>query len=134
MNTKVQYFLLGISAIFLVGIGFILDRVGGFGIRSDDVSSSMTLSFSEPALLGVPYYVRWQGDEQVNIGVILRLVSKEESYVFGLGQLLVGGMFITIPCSLTEPPFRLELKNAITGALLGVSEIDTLPPGPDCVQ
>lgn len=134
MNTKVQYILLGISALFLVGIGFILDRVGRFGIRTDDVSSSMTLSFSEPALLGVPYYVQWQGDEQANIGVILRLVSKEETHVLGTGQLLVGGMFVTIPCSLTDPPFRLELKNTVTDALLGVSEVDTLPPGPDCVQ
>lgn len=133
MNKSIQYVSLGIGAVFLVGIGFILDRVGGYGVRTDDVSSSMTLSFSEPALLGVPHYVQWQGNEQTNIGVELYVVSKEETRVLGTGQLLFGGMFITIPCSFTNPPFRLELKNTITGAILGVSEIDTLPPGPDCV-
>ncbi|MEK7500321.1 MAG: hypothetical protein AAB649_07025 [Patescibacteria group bacterium] len=134
MTTKIQYILLSICALILVGIGFILDRVGGFGIRTDDVSSSATLSVSEPALLGVPQYVHWQGSDTANIGVLLRIVSKQETRVLGEGELLAGGMVVTIPCSFSDPPFRLELKNTVTGALLGVSEIDTFPPGPDCVR
>jgi len=133
MITRIQYIALAVSALFLMAIGLILEDVGGFGIRSNDVSSPITLSFSEPALLGVPFRVRWQGYEQANIGVVLQMVTEEKTFVLGTGQLLAGAMSVVVPCNLPPAPFRLELIGAVNGGILATSSIDTLPPGPDCV-
>lgn len=134
MNKIFQYVSLSVSAVFLIGIGLILDRIGGYGIRTDDVSSSVILSFSQPVLPGVPFALRWQGDDSQNIGVTLRLMSEEEPIVLGESELFAQSMSVVFPCTLPSAPFRLELVDTINGAILGVSPISILPPGPDCVK
>lgn len=133
MNNNIHYISLGVSVLLLLGIGLTLDRVGGLAIRTDDVSSSIDLVFSEPALRGVPLVVRWQADGEKNIGIGVRLISSDETFVLGTGELLAGTVAVTIPCELPPAPFRLELFSTVSGALMGVSEIDVLPAGPDCV-
>ena len=134
MNKKTHYTSLGISVFLLLGIGLALDRVGGLSIRTDDSTSSVNLSFSEPAVVGVPLLVRWQKEGSANIGVALRLVSGEHTHLLGEGQFLEGAMTITLPCQLSPAPYRLELFDVLNDALLGVQEIQVLPPGPDCVR
>lgn len=134
MNTTLTYVSLSIGALLLIGIGLIVDRVGGFAIRTDDVSSSISLSFSQPSLRGVPLTIRWQGQQQGNFAVTMQLISPSGTVVLGSGKLFSGSMHITIPCALPESPARLELIDTSTRAILASSPIDILPPGPDCVR
>lgn len=134
MTKSFQYTLLGVSAAILLGIGLIIDRIGGYGIRTDDVSASVTLFVPAPVLLGVPFTVRWEGDYNQNVGVTLRLISEHEPLVLGNGDLLIGSQTALLPCTLPPSPFRLELIETTSRAILGVSSLETLPPGPDCVR
>jgi hypothetical protein len=134
MNKTLQYISLGMGAILLVGIGFIVDRVGGFEIRTDDVSSSISLVFSQPLLRGVPLTIRWEGQQEENIPVTMRLVSTGTTVSFGSGKLFAGSMRITVPCTLPSDTGRLELLDASNQALLASSSVDILSAGPDCVQ
>ena len=134
MNKTFQYISLGVSTAFLIGIGLVIDRIGGYGIRTDDVSSSVVLSVSQPVLPGVPLTVRWQGNQERDIDVTLRLISGEEVLVLGTGGLLVEAMPVVFPCALPPAPFRLELIDTTNRAILGVMPVSILPPGPDCVR
>ncbi len=131
---KFQYISLGISAVLLIGIGLILDRIGGFGIRTDDIYSPITLTFSEPMLVGVPVTVRWDTALQSNIGVSMRLITKNDTVHLGEGEMLDGSMAVELPCMLPPAPLRLELTDTTTSAMLAVSSVTTISAGPDCIR
>jgi hypothetical protein len=132
MKKIFQYVSLSLAGVALIGIGLILDRVGGYGIRTDDVSSSVVLSVPQPVLPGVPFTVRWDGDIQ-HIGVTLRFVSEQESLLLGEASLVDQAMSIVLPCGLPPAPYRLELIDVTNRSILGVSSLEVLPAGPDCV-
>lgn len=134
MNKLLQFALWAFGAIALVGVGFIVDRVGGFEIRTDDVSSPISLVVSQPIVRGVPLVVRWEGQQRENIAVSMRVVTSGGTIVLGGGKLLTGSMRITIPCTLPSDIARLELTDDTSHALLASSSLQLLPAGPDCIQ
>ncbi len=133
MTKALQYVSLALGAVLLVGIGFIVDRVGGFEIRTDDVSSSISLSLSQPVVRGVPVTIRWEGQQKENLAVAMRLVAATETVSLGSGKLFTGSMRVTVPCTLPSDIARLELSDANSHALLASSSVRILPAGPDCL-
>lgn len=134
MNKNLQYIFLGVSGLLIIGIGFAVDRTPGLGIRTDEVSSAISLSFPAPLLRGVPITLRWQGQDNQNLAVIIRMVAKNGTVSLGSGKLLSGSMRVTIPCVVSSKEVRIELVEAGTGSTVASSAATLLPPGPDCVR
>lgn len=133
MTIKLQYVSIALAGLFIVGIGFIVDRTGGFAIRTDDITSAVTLSLSQPIVRGVPVRIRWEGQQKENIPVLMQLVSPTETVILGSGKLLTGSLRITVPCPLIADTGRMELLDASSQAILASSSVQILPPGPDCI-
>ncbi len=134
MNTKIQYVLFGVSILFLLGIGFAVDRTPGLGIRTDDAPSAISLSFPQPMMRGVPVTLRWSGQDTQNLVVMIRMVSSSGTVSLGNGRLSSGSLIVTIPCVLSSETVRLELVEQANGSILASSAATLLPPGPDCLQ
>ena len=134
MKKILPYVSLGIAGVAVIGIGLIIDRVGGVGIRTDDISSHVSLSISQPLLRGVPLMIRWQGNQEENLMVMMQLVSEHETLPLESGKLSAGFLRITIPCALSSLSARLELVESSSSAILAFSPVTLFPPGPDCVR
>lgn len=131
---KGYYIFVLFAVLILISIGLLIDRVGGIGIRTDDVASPVSLSFSQPLLPGVPLTIRWQGDMQDNLAVTMQLVAQDQTYAIGNGKLLSGSARVSIPCTVVPGEARLELLDTSTQGILAVSPVEVASPGPDCIR
>ncbi len=125
-----------VCALFvLIGVGILVDRFGYVEIRTNSADRAITLSIPDPMLLGVPIAMRWQGHAGMDDRAIgLRLVSSEGVILLGDAALVSGVHYVTVPCTLSPSPVRVEMVDNKTGGILASSAVAVLPPGPDCVQ
>lgn len=135
MTTTIKISLFVLAAIILVGIGFTIDQIGNVGIRTDGTPQVMSFSVSNPTVLGVPFFIRWQGYEVLNNrSVEARLVVPGATVDLGRTSLYTGQLRVTLPCSISSSTGRLELLDVVREGVLVSTSLDLLPPGPDCVQ
>ncbi len=135
MTTKIKLTLFFSAAIVLLGIGLIIDQIGNVSVRTDGTPATLSFSVSSPSVLGVPFFIRWQGYESLgNRSVEAYLVVPGPTVNLGRTSLHSGQLRVTFPCSITSSTGRLELRDAVSRGVLVSTSLALLPPGPDCVR
>lgn len=135
MNKQAGITLIIVSCAALVGVGALIDAVGGVTIRTNVGPDKAQLTVYEPLLPGTQVRPTWTVSEgDVNREVKLLLITEGRDYTLVSSPFRAGGALVVIPCGIVGEKGRLELVGAQDRGVISSVAVEFLPAGPDCVR
>lgn len=135
MNKQVGIGLLVAGCVGLLGIGIIIDAVGGVSIRTNIALDTMALTVFDPLLPGASVKPTWTvAKDSINRTVELVLVTQTKEYMLVHTNFSFGNARILVPCDVVSGKARLELVGQQNRDVISSVSVEILPPGPDCVR
>ena len=124
-----------IVLVIVIMLGLMVSKIGGISIRSSlRHGNTLTISFSEPILPGVPALINWQDlsalDNQRSVNIVLRGEAGE--YILSNAKLSEGQAIIIIPCDYDSSITSLVIRDSLNAEVLARQTISLMPPGRDC--
>ncbi len=135
MNKRVGIGLLAAACVGLIGVGALIDAIGGVTVRTNIASDAVALTVFDPLLPGTQVRPTWTVVAgSVNRDVEIVLVTTSKDYPLVRTKLLFGNTRATLPCDLIAGNARLELIGQQDREVISSVAVDILPAGPDCVR
>lgn len=135
MNKQLGIGLIIAGCVALLGIGIIIDAVGGVSIRTNIAPDTTALTVFDPLLPGASVKPTWTTmKDAVHRAVELILVTQIKEYHLIRTSFSYGNARILVPCDVTPGSARLELVGQQSGDVISSVSVEILPPGPDCVR
>lgn len=135
MNKRFRIGLLVAGCVGLIGIGALIDAIGGVTVRTNIAPDTTALSVFDPLLPGTFIKPTWTViEDSVNKEVELMLVTEAQTYTLARTTFKAGSARIQIPCDIVSGNARLELVGEQDGDVISSVAVEILPPGPDCVR
>lgn len=135
MNKQFGIGLLVVGCVGLIGIGALIDAIGGVTIRTNIAPDMTALTVFDPLLPGTYARPTWavaQDSIPKEVDLVLRTMSR--AYVLVRTKFSFGNARIQIPCDVVAGSARLELLGRQDHEVISSVAVEILPPGPDCVR
>lgn len=135
MNKQLGIGLIIAGCAALLGIGIIIDAVGGVTIRTNIAPDTTALTVFDPLLPGAFVKPTWTTmKDSVHRAVELVLVTQVKEYLLVRTNFSFGNARISVPCDIVSGSARLALVGQQSGDVISSVSVEILPPGPDCVR
>jgi len=135
MNRQVGIALTVVSCLALVGIGALVDVVGGVTVRTNVAPDTVSLTVFDPLLPGAVVTPTWTvASTDVKRPVLLVLVTATKEYTLAQTNFFAGRVRAQVPCDIAAGDARLELVGEQEGDRISSVAVEVLSPGPDCVR
>ena len=135
MTKQLGIGLLVTGCVALLGIGIIIDVVGGVSIRTNIAPDMAALTVFDPLLPGTFVKPTWtvaKGSVQRTVELVL--VTQTKKYRLVHTNFSFGNARMRIPCNIVPGKARLELVGKQSRDVISSVSVEILPPGPDCVR
>lgn len=121
-------------AVLLLGLGLLVSRVGGIGIRRSG-EELLSLTVASPLMPGIPFQVHWDvASNAPDRSVVLKLRLPVGQTDVAAGTYQQGKITATLPCDAAAGAAGVVLAEAASNRVLGQQEVTILPVGPDCLR
>ena len=135
MNRQFGIGLLVVGCLGLVGVGALIDAIGGVTVRTNVAPDTTALTVFDPLLPGTFVKPTWTvGKDSSNKEVELMLTTEAKDYSLVHTKFIFGGARIQVPCDVAAGSARLELVGQQDRDVISSVAVEILPPGPDCVR
>lgn len=135
MNRQFGIGLLVGGCFGLVGVGTLIDAIGGVTVRTNIAPDNTALAAFNPLLPGATVKPTWTvAKDSVNKEVELILVTEVKDFSLVRTKFIFGGARIQVPCDIASGNARLELVGQQDSDVISSVAVEILPPGPDCVR
>lgn len=135
MNSKVGIGLLVTGCVGLIGVGALIDAVGGVTIRTSVAPDTVALAVFDPLSPGTQVNPTWSvAKDSPNKEIELVLITQTKEYLLVHASFISGTARVVIPCELVSGSARLELVGQQNRNVISSVPVKILPPGPDCVR
>lgn len=135
MNKRARTGFLMVACIGLIGVGALIDAIGGIAVRTNIAPDTALLTVFDPLLPGSIVSSAWNVSEgETKKEVALVLVTPTQDFTLIHTSFVTGNARILIPCEVLPGNARLELVGEEQRNVISSVAVEILPPGPDCVR
>lgn len=135
MNKGLGIGLLLVGCVGLVGVGVLIDLVGGITARTNIAPDTVALTVFDPLLPGASVRPSWNvAKDSFNKDVEVVLVTQAKDYSLAHTPFTLGSSHVQVPCDIASDKARFELVGQQNRDVLSSVGVKILSPGPDCVR